>query len=91
VFNKRVYLLVKGILLIPDQIFLQVLMKTIYFNLNKCLCLRLGLIYFLNSKLLLLLYSFLQINNNIVGVGILLKRAAGCCLYTIISILLQEG
>jgi len=66
-------------------------MKTIYFNLNKCLCLGLGLLYFLNSKLLLLLYSFLQINNNIVGVGILFNLAAGCCLYTVISILLQEG
>jgi hypothetical protein len=39
----------------------------------------------------LLLYLFLQINNDIVGVGISLNVGAGCCLYTVISILLHKG
>jgi len=72
-------------------------MKIIYFNLNMCLCVGLSVLYFLNGKLLLLLllllllYSFLQINNDVVEVGILSNLAAGCCLYTVISILLQKG
>ena len=60
-----------------------------------CLCVGLSVLYFLNGKLLLLLllllYSFLQINNDVVEVGILSNLAAGCCLYTVISILLQKG
>jgi hypothetical protein len=70
-------------------------MRKTYFNLYTCLFIGLGLHYFLTSllllSLLLLLYSFLQINNDIVGVGILLNLTAGWCVYTFISILLQIG